>query len=106
MTTRIGLFVFDGAEELDSAGPWEVLAAWASAFPDDDIEVFTLGRETGPITCAKGLRVLPAHTWETAPPIDVLIDPGGEGNRPHLGDPSNRAWLRDLHEGGALVTSV
>ena len=32
MTTRplrIGVFVFDDAEELDVVGPYEVLAAWA-----------------------------------------------------------------------------
>ena len=26
---RIAIVVFDGAEELDFAGPWEVLAYWA-----------------------------------------------------------------------------
>ena len=35
MTTHIGIFLFDGAEELDFAGPWEVLAAWAEQWPDD-----------------------------------------------------------------------
>ena len=30
---RIGLYPFEGAEELDSAGPWEVLAAWAQLWP-------------------------------------------------------------------------
>ena len=35
MATTIGIALFDGAEELDWAGPWEVLAAWAEQFPDD-----------------------------------------------------------------------
>jgi len=26
---RVAVVLFDGAEELDWAGPWEVLAAWA-----------------------------------------------------------------------------
>src|SRR5439155_20775170 len=54
----------------------------------------------------KGLRVLPDHTWESAPPIDVLIYPGGRGTRQHLGDESIRSWLRDLAGRGTLVTSV
>ena len=31
--TTIAVAVFDGAEELDFAGPWEVLAAWATQWP-------------------------------------------------------------------------
>jgi putative intracellular protease/amidase len=49
----IGIALFDGAEELDWAGPWEVLAAWAKQWPDDGVRVFTLARESAPITCAK-----------------------------------------------------
>ncbi|HJU47123.1 MAG TPA: hypothetical protein VJ689_03255, partial [Gaiellaceae bacterium] len=61
--TRIAVALFEGAEELDWAGPWEVLAAWSQGWPDDDVEVFTLARGSGgPVTCAKGLRVLPDHT--------------------------------------------
>ena len=73
--TRIGVFVFDGAEELDFIGPWEVLASWALNHPDEGIEIFTVAQSQGPITCAKGLRVLADHTWETCPQIDVLIYP-------------------------------
>ena len=57
--TRIAVALFEGAEELDWAGPWEVLAAWSQQWPDDGVEVFTLAREAEPVTCAKGLRVLP-----------------------------------------------
>lgn len=106
MTTRIGIFVFEGAEELDWAGPWEVLAFWAKQWPDDDVEVFTLSREPGPITCAKGLRVLTDYTWDDAPQMDVLVYPGGRGTRAHLGDESIREWVTRLAKDGALMTSV
>jgi transcriptional regulator GlxA family with amidase domain len=106
MTTRIGVFLFTNAEELDWAGPWEVLGAWAQQFPDDDVEVFTLARETGEIRCAKGLRVLADYTWETAPPMDVLIYPGGVGTRAHLGDDKVTDWVRGLAASGTVVASV
>jgi transcriptional regulator GlxA family with amidase domain len=106
VATTIGIALFDGAEELDWAGPWEVLAAWAEQFPDDGIRVFTVAREEGPVTCAKGLRVLPDETWYTAPPVDVLVYPGGRGTRPQLGDEAVRSWLRGIAGSGALVTSV
>jgi transcriptional regulator GlxA family with amidase domain len=106
VTTRIGIFIFDGAEELDWAGPWEVLSAWAQYHPNDDVEVFTLAPTGGMITCAKGLKVLPDHSWDDAPAIDVLIYPGGSGNRAHIGDETYRKWLRGLADGGTLMTSV
>jgi transcriptional regulator GlxA family with amidase domain len=104
--TRIGIFLFDGAEELDWAGPWEVLAAWSRMWPDDGAQVFTVAREDGPITCAKGLRVLPDHTWETAPAVDVLLVPGGHGTRPLTRDEATLDWIREHHARGELITSV
>jgi transcriptional regulator GlxA family with amidase domain len=102
----IGIALFDGAEELDWAGPWEVLAAWAQQWPNDGVEVFTVARDSGEITCAKGLRVVPDHSWETAPGCDVLVYPGGRGTRRELKDESVLEWLRRLRDDGTLMTSV
>ena len=104
--TRIAVALFDGAEELDFAGPWEVLAAWATQWPDDGVEVFTVARSTEPVSCAKGMRVLPDQTWASAPPIDVLVYPGGVGTRRDLSDPATLDWLRGLEGDGTLMTSV
>jgi transcriptional regulator GlxA family with amidase domain len=103
---NIGIAVFEGAEELDWAGPWEVLSAWASGWPDDGVEVFTVADGEGPVRCAKGLRVLADHTWETAPSLDVLVLPGGRGTRAQLGDESVRDRMRRLAAQGTLMTSV
>jgi transcriptional regulator GlxA family with amidase domain len=104
--TRIAVALFEGAEELDWAGPWEVLAAWSQQWPDDGVEVFTLAREDGAVTCAKGLRVLPDHSWETASSFDVLVYPGGRGTRRELQDEAVLDWLRELRGRGTLMTSV
>lgn len=106
MTRNIGLFIFDGAEELDWVGPWEVLAAWAQNHPDDDVTVFTLSRNPDPVVCAKGMKAIADYTWETAPPIDVLIYPGGRGNRAHLSDEAVLDWVRRVADKAELVTSV
>jgi transcriptional regulator GlxA family with amidase domain len=103
---NVGVALFDGAEELDWAGPWEVLAAWAEQWPDDGVHVFTLAREDRPVTCAKGLRVLPDETWETAPPLDVLVYPGGRGTRRDLEDEVVLDWIRGLAAGETVVASV
>jgi transcriptional regulator GlxA family with amidase domain len=104
--TRIGIELFDGAEELDWAGPWEVLAAWATQWPDDGIEVFTVARIGDVITCAKGLRVLADETWQTAGKLDVLVYPGGRGTRRELKDTAVLGRLREMQSGGTLMTSV
>jgi len=31
----IGILLFDGVEELDAVGPWEVLAWWTLHHPED-----------------------------------------------------------------------
>jgi transcriptional regulator GlxA family with amidase domain len=104
--TTIAVALFDGAEELDFAGPWEVLAAWATQWPDDGVEVFTVAEGPEPLACAKGMRVVPDHTWETAPAIDVLVYPGGMGTRRDLADEAILERLRGLREAGTLMTSV
>jgi transcriptional regulator GlxA family with amidase domain len=107
MSTRIGIVLFDGAEELDWAGPWEVLSYWSRSHPEDQVEVFTVARDNSrPIECAKGLKVLADHSWESAPEIDVLVYPGGRGTRAHVGDEDVRAWVRSVHERARLTTSV
>jgi transcriptional regulator GlxA family with amidase domain len=103
---RIGIAVFEAAEELDFVGPWEVLSMWAKGWPDDGIEVFTVADTLEPIKCAKGLRVLADRTWSQAGKIDVLVYPGGRGVRPQLGSVQVRGRLRDLARGGTLMTSV
>jgi transcriptional regulator GlxA family with amidase domain len=103
---RIALALFEDCEELDWAGPWEVLAYWSRSFPDDGVEVVTVAETAEPIRCAKGLRVLPDATWDSLGEIDVLVYPGGSGTRRQLGDAKIAARLRALARNGVLMTSV
>jgi transcriptional regulator GlxA family with amidase domain len=103
---RIAIVLFDGAEELDWAGPWEVLAAWARLWPGDGVSVYTVADSLEPITCAKGLRVLADHTWESAPAPDVVVWPGGIGAREQVGVEAVRERVLALRDTGALMTSV
>ncbi len=68
--------------------------------------MFTVAGSTEPVTCAKGMRVVPDHEWGSAPAIDVLVYPGGRGSRRELADPVVLERLRRLREGGTLMTSV
>jgi transcriptional regulator GlxA family with amidase domain len=103
---NIGIFIFEGAEELDFAGPYEVLTQWAQQAADErEIFVFTIARSTDPVRCAHGLRVLPDYTWADAPSLDLLLFPGGR-IRQFLEDEVTLDWVRSVRDTGALMTSV
>jgi transcriptional regulator GlxA family with amidase domain len=102
---RIAIAVFEGAEELDFAGPWEVLAAWRFLYPDD-VEVVMVSEDTAPVTCAKGMHVAADISWDELGDVDVVVYPGGRGTRGQLGNETIRTRLRALHRQGTLMTSV
>ena len=105
MANTIGILLFDDVEELDFAGPWEVFSATTQhLFPDD--RVVTIAQELRPIRCAKGLRVLPDCDFTTAPPLDVVLVPGGQGTRREASNPTLIGWLREAGQRCQWVTSV
>lgn len=56
--------------------------------------------------CAKGLLVQAHHSYADAPPLDVLIYPGGHGTRAHLQDDAQLDWVRRQRAAVPLMTSV
>ncbi len=103
---HIGILLFDDVEELDAVGPWEVLAYWTRTHPEDGYTVSCLSVEGRPVTAAKGL-VLGAHSsLSQAPPLEVLLHPGGRGTRPLLRDPEHLDWVRQQRRTVPLMTSV
>jgi transcriptional regulator GlxA family with amidase domain len=105
MSIISGILLFDDAEELDFAGPWEVLTATANLVGNGD-RVVTVAEEARPIRCNKGLRVIPDHSFADTPPLDVIVVPGGQGTRREVDNPVLIDWLRRVGTGCAWVTSV
>ena len=104
MGTTTGILLFDGAEELDYVGPWEVFTMARRS--DEDDRVVTIAERPGPVSSAKGLRVLPDHGFDDAPDLDVLLVPGGQGTRTEAENPVILDWLRKASERCTWVTSV
>lgn len=104
-TLRVGIFVFDDAEELDVVGPYEVLTAWA-AYSELRPEVVTFSADGAGVRCAKGLRIVPDTSAAAVGPLHVLVYPGGQGTRALAADPEHLAWLRSVRAETPLVTSV
>jgi transcriptional regulator GlxA family with amidase domain len=102
--TTIGIVIFDGAEELDFVGPWEVFTMAAKT--RDDVRVVTIAERPQPVRCAKGMRVIPDHSIADAPALDVVLVPGGQGTRREVDNPVLIGWLRRIAPGLHWVTSV
>jgi transcriptional regulator GlxA family with amidase domain len=101
-TFEIGVALFDGVEELDFAGPYEVLTAW-SRFTERDVRVRTIA--DGEVACAHGLRVVPDVGWSEVGSLGLLVMPGGD-TRAVSADESFVARVRGIAADGTLMTSV
>lgn len=106
--TSYGILIFDGAEELDFAGPWEVFTASRMLRDTADTAdtVVLLAERPEPVRCAKGMRVLPDHTLSDHPQLDVLLVPGGQGTRREVANPAITGWIRSAAATAGWVTSV
>jgi len=112
------IFIFDGVEVLDFAGPFEVfsrtrLVPGVESRRSDasaPFNVFTVARLADTVHATGGLRVLPHFDFASAPPIDLLVIPGGFGTRQLLDDRSSSrtrtARSRRLSRAGHLVPAV
>jgi len=103
--TSYGLLIFDDAEELDFVGPWEVFTVSAMIRDQGDSAVL-IAEQAGPVRCSKGMRVLPDHTFDESPPLDVLLVPGGMGTRREVSNPAILDWIRAVSATAAWTTSV
>jgi transcriptional regulator GlxA family with amidase domain len=103
--TTYGLLIFDGAEELDFAGPWEVFTASAMVRDQGDRAVL-IAERPGPVRCNKGMRVLADSTFDDHPPLDVLLVPGGMGTRREVSNPAVIDWIAKTSATVTWTTSV
>lgn len=68
---------FEGLEELDLVGPWEMAGMWRDH--ENGPEIITVGPRIGTITCSKGLCMQVKYDYFNCPSIDYLLIPGGKG---------------------------
>jgi transcriptional regulator GlxA family with amidase domain len=104
--TTIAIGIWDGVEELDFVGPYEVLTAWSGyTSGNGGVRVLTVAETADVIRCAHGLQVVPDATWDRVGDVDVVLLPGGN-TRGLVGDERMLARVRDYAGRGTLMTSV
>jgi transcriptional regulator GlxA family with amidase domain len=83
MSLHIGIYLFDQVEALDFAGPYEVFttASRVALKREPDLPVpFTvsaIAQDLNPVRARAGLQIVPDHSNDQHPPVDVLVVPGG-----------------------------
>ncbi|HKG37173.1 MAG TPA: DJ-1/PfpI family protein [Solirubrobacterales bacterium] len=98
---RTAILIFEKLTALDAIGPYEVL----SAVPGWEVEF--VAPEPGPQRTDSGATALVADRGiGEVSTADVVLVPGGEGNRPLLDDDDVLDWLRQIDAGTRLTTSV
>ena len=111
---NVGILIFDDVEVLDFAGPYEVfsrtrLEPGTAARRSEEtapFRVFTVAKTAAPVATTGGLRVIPHYGFADAPPIDLVVVPGGWGTRALLQDAETLAWIRETAARARKVTSV
>jgi transcriptional regulator GlxA family with amidase domain len=98
---RICILIFDKLTALDALGPYEVL----SRLPGAELSFVSTSKgekrtDTGRLGITADLEL-----FEVAAP-DVVLVPGGEGNRPLLEDDEVLEWLREADRTSTWTTSV
>ena len=99
-TIEIGSLLFEGLDQIDLTGPFEVL----SRVPGARHRLY--GSTAGAVRDVMGLRLIPDATLAEAPRLDVLHVPGGPGQEALMDDESVLGWLRTQAAGASNVLSV
>jgi transcriptional regulator GlxA family with amidase domain len=98
---QTAILIFEKITALDAIGPYEVLRSvpgW---------EVKFVGLEKGQVRTDSGALGLNAdYSLDEVANPDIVLVPGGEGNRPLMEDEAVLSWLRSVDEGTKWTTSV
>ncbi len=108
MRRNTAILIFDDVEVLDFAGPFEVFAVTDELAERTLFNVFNVAETPGTVRARNGLKVVPDHTFESAPAPDILIVSGGFGTRPLLNRPSVldriRMWTKRTEVTASVCT--
>jgi transcriptional regulator GlxA family with amidase domain len=98
---KIAILIFERLAALDAVGPYEVL----TRLPDATVHFAAV--EPGPKRTEQGTLALTADlALEELTDPDVVVVPGGYGNRELLADEHILGWLRRAHKTSMWTTSV
>ena len=95
----VGVLLFDNAEVIDYAGPWEV-------FGQAGFKIFTVAENSKPVDAVFGQKIIPDYSFANAPRMDILLVPGGGGSRKAMQNPAVLKWVQQAAQDSEHVISV
>lgn len=111
MSLNVAIFLFADVEALDFAGPYEVfttaarVAARQGLTPTPLFNVFSVAATPNSVRARAGMQIMPDFTFNTHPPIDVLVVPGGVVTQ-ELQHSASLAWIKQQADQARLTVSV
>ncbi|MCK8520357.1 DJ-1/PfpI family protein [Aquimarina sp. D1M17] len=106
MKRNVGILIFDNAEVLDFAGPFEVFAVTSELNNFELFNVFTVSEKLDPISAVNGLSVNPTYSYKDCPHIDILIISGGFGARKQVHNKNTLSWIQNAHQQTEYTISI
>jgi transcriptional regulator GlxA family with amidase domain len=108
---RVGIVIFDEVEVLDFCGPYEVFSVTRlheekRREESSPFDVLLVAEHPGPVIATGKMKVIPHETFDSCPPLDILVVPGGWGTRKELSNPVMLNWLRARAVEVETLTSV
>ncbi|MEL7004160.1 MAG: DJ-1/PfpI family protein [Bacteroidota bacterium] len=103
---NVGILIFDDAEVLDFAGPFEVFSVTSELNNFEPFDVFTVSENLEPISAVNGLSVNPKFDFSNHPDIDILIIAGGFGVRKLMQNKNVLDWIDQVHQKTELTISI
>lgn len=102
MAKRLGIYIFNGAEVIDWAGPVGVFAV--AKRMDPELDVFLIGDSLLPVTATGNLSVAPRYGIDQEPDMDAFLIPGGIGTRAEMHNGRLIEFVKNLPEKTLLVS--
>jgi transcriptional regulator GlxA family with amidase domain len=100
MPTTVAVLVFDKLAVQDMVGPYEVMRN----VPDWEVEL--VAKQKGEVRAEGGLGLIADRSLDEVDAADIVLVPGGVGNRPLLDDEETLEWLRAIDATTRWTTSV
>ncbi len=101
---NIGIYIYDDAEVLDFAGPFEVFST-AKRLGAPNWSVFLVAEKAEPVKARGGFSVLPQYSIERHPDIDLLVVVGGVHTE-EMHKENVLQWIAAVDQNASRVVSV
>ena len=102
MKKRLGIYIFNGAEVVDWAGPVGVFAV--ARRMDPELDAFLIGDSLVPVMATANLSVNPRYSIDQKPDMDAFLIPGGIGTRAEMHNGRLLDFVKKLPEKTLLVS--